>query len=133
MKKIKLYIAGPMRGHANYNFDKFYVAEAWLNLKGFDVVSPARMDIEEGVAFWSREERAVVLSPAFTIKDALRRDIAAIAECDAIVLLPGWESSKGTAEELRAAELFGLPVYEYAGDGHLKHLRGPHLPEAVLS
>ena len=34
-----------------------------------------------------------------------------LRRCDAVVLVPGWESSKGTAAEVRLAGEAGLPIF----------------------
>lgn len=33
--------------------------------------------------------------------------------CDAVILVPGWENSKGTREEKKEAERLGLPVFRH--------------------
>jgi len=111
---MKLYIAGPMTSHRerNYNFPEFYKAQGLLEMAGHVVHNPARMDLETGKAKHSPYEGRIVTSPEFTMFDALRRDYQVIADCDAIVLLPGWEQSTGANKELRTArEDFGMPAY----------------------
>lgn len=41
----------------------------------------------------------------------MRTDIAALLDCDAIYLLPGWRRSKGAAVELAVATACGMEVY----------------------
>lgn len=112
---MKLYLAGPMTGRPDHNFRAFFLAEAMLTMKGHTVVNPALLDLEEGVAQWSSHEQRIVVLPGFTRKDAMRRDVLAMAsDCGAIVLLPGYESSDGAQDELRiAAKVFGYPVFLY--------------------
>ncbi len=117
---MKIYLAGPMRGHDNYNFEAFFVAEALLEMRGHKVINPARLDIEDGKAAWSPTEGRINAAPDFTIQDALRRDILAMAEsCEAIVLLPGWEKSKGAKAELEFARVIGLKEFEYDDAGEI--------------
>lgn len=123
MTKLKCYVAGPMRNIDDYNFPAFYTAEGLLAMKGHNVINPARMDIEEGKANWSPADGRIVLSPEFTMHNALRRDFQAMCDDrDAIVLLPGWEKSEGANEELKLARLIGLAEYEYIGNGEVKPL-----------
>jgi hypothetical protein len=113
--KRRYYIAGPMTKYAsaNYNFPAFFVAEGLLNMLGHEVVNPARMDLEAGLVQWSEFEQRLVQVPGFTMHDAMRRDITAIADCDGVVLIDDWESSKGAAQELHVArDIFGLPIYK---------------------
>jgi hypothetical protein len=110
---MKVYIAGPMTGVPAYNFPAFdRAAGQWLHA-GWDVVSPADLTRE----YW-REHFGEEFDPDSTdprisaggdiYRAFLRKDIAAIAECDAIALLPGWERSGGVAKELTVARLLGL-------------------------
>jgi hypothetical protein len=41
----------------------------------------------------------------------LRGDLAALLDCDAILMLPGWESSHGARLELTVASAVGLRVW----------------------
>jgi hypothetical protein len=118
---IRIYIAGAMRGIPNQNFAAFFTAEALLTMKGHRVVNPARLDLETGVAFWSPSENRISMSPDFTFEDAMRRDAAAMAgQCEAIVLLPGWEKSQGANTELGFARTFGFRVYLYKEGGEIE-------------
>jgi len=103
---LRIYIAGPMRDLPRWNFPAFDAAAAYLRGRGFDVVNPAEMDREE---YGDAIEFALELSPGF-IADALARDIAALATCDAIFLLAGWGDSKGANAELAYARAAGLRV-----------------------
>lgn len=109
MKKV--YLSGPMRGYKDFNFPLFYTTEALLELWGWAVSNPARLDIEDGKAAYNVAEKRIVPDTSFTIADALRRDFTVILSCDAVALLPGWEKSEGACRELGLAIDIGLPVY----------------------
>lgn len=97
MKNI--YIAGPMRGHPRYNFDAFLAAEERLKAKGWNVLSPARMDLNLGF-----NPDTDTPSEAF-MADARWRDVKAILrEADAIYMLKDWEKSTGARAEKAIAE-----------------------------
>jgi|SRR5579872_6504845 len=104
---MKIYIAGPMRGYELFNFPAFDAARDRAHAKGYDVVSPADMDREMGFDGTQRIEDF-----KFNLKAAIIRDIIAVAGCDAIALLPGWENSSGAAVELAAAQFLGLQVLD---------------------
>lgn len=42
----------------------------------------------------------------------LKGDIAILSRCDAVVLVPGWESSSGAMDERAFAERHNIPVFE---------------------
>jgi hypothetical protein len=44
-------------------------------------------------------------------EDYMRYDIKLICECDAIVMLPGWEGSKGANIEYQVAKAIGCEVF----------------------
>lgn len=104
---MKIYVAGPMRGLPGLNFGSFDEAADTLRADGHEVVSPAEIDRELGL------DPNQPLPASFTIEDAMRRDLRAVTECDAIALLPGWESSEGVRHELAAARACGLGIFEY--------------------
>lgn len=101
---MKIYVAGPMRGIASYNFPAFDAAAKWLRRQGHQVISPAEMDRNVGF-----DETAHIPDEEF-LRRAITRDMAAIAECDAIFLLRGWSKSKGANLELQMAKFLGLKV-----------------------
>lgn len=100
-----IYIAGPMRGKPNRNHAAFHAAAALLRSHGYSVISPAEMDdvygdMPDGEAgVWEPEDR-----------HAIRRDIKAVLESDAVYVLPGWERSVGAKLEVRIALAAGIPL-----------------------
>jgi hypothetical protein len=88
-----------MSGIPEYNYPAFNAKAAELRAKGEEVINPAELDAEIGQdECWSTY---------------LRRDLAILVQhCDKIVLLPGWEKSKGaTLERLVGAKLGMAIVY----------------------
>ena len=51
MKKMTCYIAGPMTGYPRFNFDAFDAARDDLRSDGYDVISPADLDIRLSFKF----------------------------------------------------------------------------------
>lgn len=113
-QRMRIYIAGPMRGLPLFNFPAFDAAAKKLRAMGHEVVSPAELD------------RAVGFDPATSVPDdafmrrALARDLVAVTECDAIALLHGWQNSQGTRLELSLARMLGLKVLD-ANTGEPPH------------
>lgn len=120
---MKVYLAGPMTGRPQFNIPAFDEAAENLRSRGFEVVSPAELDVPE-----SREAALLSLDgdPAAyreltgeTWGDLLARDVKLIADdgIEAVVVLSGWESSRGAKlETFIANALCGLPVYRYGLD-----------------
>jgi Domain of unknown function (DUF4406) len=85
----KLYIAGPMSGHDEYNYPAFNAAQAKLERAGYEVINPARQGF------------------GLTYPDYLALALADVFACEAIALLPGWERSPGVKAELALADALG--------------------------
>lgn len=119
--KKTVYIAGPMRGYVNYNFEAFDAAKRWLVDQGFDVVSPADIDRESGFvenAFKTShnwEEWAGALGQ----KETILRDVREILECDCICLLQGWETSTGARAEKAVAEWSQKEIMYYTNNNYI--------------
>lgn len=112
-----VYLAGPMTSIPAFNFPAFDEAEMrWAEL-GWSVISPAQLTRE----FW-RQRFGAEFDPFNTdpaiaaggdiYKEFLREDLKAIAQCDAIALLPGWQKSKGANFELSIARALGLQIFD---------------------
>jgi len=108
----RIYIAGPMRGYENYNFEIFDVAKAGLEADGWTVVSPADLDREKGFdpASLPEDHDWSAIPPGFDFEDCRKRDIAAIEACTHMFMLPGWANSVGARAERAYAEWKGIPV-----------------------
>jgi len=86
--------AGPMSGLPEFNFPAFNAEAAALRAQGFAVLNPAEHGIVDG-ADWA---------------DYLRHDIAGLASCERIHLLPGWSKSKGARLEHSIAVALGMVI-----------------------
>jgi hypothetical protein len=89
-----VYVSGPMTGIADYNYPAFNAAAAALRAQGYKVFNPADHGVVEG-AEWA---------------DYLRADLAQLAQCETIHLLPGWWHSKGAQLELYVAQQLGMKI-----------------------
>lgn len=94
-----VYIAGPMTGLPDYNFPAFKTAEKALRALGYDDVrSPHKS--AGGTTDKPYE---------YYLRLALRM----LLECDAIVLLPGWENSRGATLEWNIAQALNMSISSY--------------------
>jgi len=100
--KTKLYLAGPMRGIKDFNFPAFHAATKQLRAKGYDVWSPAERDIADGFDPTKDSARPM--------KFYMSHDLAAVCECDGVIVLDGWEKSQGACLEVHVARAVGIPV-----------------------
>jgi hypothetical protein len=90
--KSRVYLSGKITGDPDYK-TKFGAAEFYLKQAGYDVSSPASLNIPEGE--WQY---------------AMRRALILMLASDGVALLPDWKESKGACIEARLAADVGIPV-----------------------
>jgi len=83
---MKLYIAGPMTGHEDWNYPAFNDVQRRLEAAGYTVLNPARQP------------------DGLTYDEYLKRALADVFECDGIALLNGWWDSPGAKAEVALAD-----------------------------
>lgn len=121
----RVYLAGPMRGIPHFNFPAFHAAAKELRARGYKVFSPAERDERLlGSDFAMSNANGDEIEAAkhgFNRRTALAVNLDWICQhADGVVLLPGWENSKGSLAERAAAEALGLEVLlfdEIASEG----------------
>jgi hypothetical protein len=104
----KYYLAGPMSGIPQYNFPLFHEVARLLRGQGFTIVSPAEQDSPavQKAAMASKDGKLVgkdnrVEGTKETWGDILSKDVKLVADgVDGIILLPGWQSSRGACLEV---------------------------------
>lgn len=107
----KLYVAGPMTGYDDFNFPLFDMASKEARSRGYQVVSPADIDRQHGLTGKSPADH-IDLCPIII------RDVEALVDCDGMLLLPGWENSRGAVAEVSVAlwrkdfEFFTYPDFQ---------------------
>jgi hypothetical protein len=98
----KVYIAGPMTGYPEFNYPAFHDAATRLRDAGFEVVSPAELNpIDPSLIV--DDKYYTELYPSY-----IKRDVIALIECDHIVMLQGWQASKGATLEHHIASVLGI-------------------------
>lgn len=96
----RVYIAGPMRGYKYYNFDAFDRMEQQIRCAGHIPISPAQLDRQNDFNPYNLPEDHDWNSlSGLDLKEIIKRDVDAVQSCDAYVMLPGWEKSKGATAE----------------------------------
>lgn len=115
----KVYLAGPMRGIAHFNYPAFNRAAANLRELGYAVFNPAEADTERTGEDASQTDTGKQGELGdFDLRTALAEDMQWICvEADAIAMLPGWEHSKGATAEWWTARALGLEVITLGQDG----------------
>ncbi len=87
-----VYISGKMSGLPDLGRSTFNYAEQMLRAGGFIVLNPAYLP--EGMAY-----------PQY-----MAIAIAMLQQANMVVMLPGWETSRGALAEKAYAESIGLPI-----------------------
>ena len=120
----KIYIAGPMRGKPDWNYEAFNNAEKRLVDNGWKTINPATLD--------SNHQDTINLNCASESFDPdndvhhqdvnrriMKRDVDVICdECEAIYMLKGWQNSQGACAEFYLACSIGLDIYYESSDGN---------------
>lgn len=109
---MKLYISGPMRRKPGFNFKAFDEADALLKEIGHETFNPAARDRLHGfdLSTFKGDEDLSVLG--FDLRGALTEDLTWICQqAEAVVLLKGWEWSRGAKAEVATAEALGIPCW----------------------
>ena len=116
---MRLYLAGPMRGIADFNFPAFFKAAAMLRREGYEVFNPAEKDIKkygETILKSPTGTVATIEKKGFSLREALAADTRFIClKAEAIALLPGWKGSKGAVAERALAKALGLKIIYLRG------------------
>ena len=90
-----VYIAGRMSGLPDLNYPMFHAAASHLRQLGYKVESPAECELPPETTTWQQ---------------FMRSGVTQLMRCDAIVMLPGWEQSRGATAEHTIAQLLDIPV-----------------------
>lgn len=95
---MKIYIAGPMTGLPELNYPAFVSLAAQLRADGHAVINPAENPVP----------------PCGSWLGYMRMSVAQVATVDCVVMLPGWEASRGATLEHHIATQLKLYVVHHA-------------------
>jgi hypothetical protein len=101
-----LYVSGKYSGNVCENIHNARIVSIKLWEAGFAVITP------------HLNSAHMELDCKSTYDDFIAGDIEILRRCDAIIMLPDWQSSAGAVIERKKAIEFMIPVYDY-----------PNLPE----
>lgn len=90
----RVYLSGPMTGYKDHNFPAFNIEAQRLRNLGYKVTNPVEVNPDMGSSW----------------QECLRNDVSALAGCDSLVLMPGWQESEGAMLELQVAFRLGLQI-----------------------
>ncbi|PPC91871.1 MAG: hypothetical protein CTY34_02015 [Methylobacter sp.] len=91
---IRVYLAGPMSGLPDYNYPAFNAAAEALRARNWHVENPAENP----------------QPPCGSWNGWMRMAIRQMLTCERVVLLPGWELSRGAKLEKQIANEVGMTV-----------------------
>ena len=101
MKKT-IYIAGKVTGLPQDEvIAKFALVQKEIEALGFEVINPTQV-VGDWQTPWDK---------------AMRMCIAKLTQCDAIVLIPDWISSKGAKIEYEIAKQLEIPDFRFSNFG----------------
>ena len=111
-RSSRLYLSGPMTGLPQQNYPAFHAAAASLRRAGYRVVNPAELHPHSRLRRWQATMTAWLTrtpAPALpTWEEYMRAALVGLLSCEAIVLLPGWEHSRGARCEVSLAAELGM-------------------------
>ena len=105
MAERRIYVSGPMTDVPAHNFPAFHAAADRLRKAGWSVVNPAEN-------FGGRTD--------LPREAYMRMDVALMATCTAIAMLPGWEDSRGARVEYLLARELGMELLDARTLVHLE-------------
>ena len=116
---MKVYTAGKMRCLPSFGAEEFRKAARVLRERDFEVISPLEMDEDAGICVDGLTGFEDLEDQGFDIRSTLMMDLKTVLfDVDAVVLLPGWQGSRGAIAEYATARAASVPTWEltYAGE-----------------
>jgi nucleoside 2-deoxyribosyltransferase len=100
---MRLYLAGPMRGIKGNNREAFNEARNTLRDMKHEVFCPSEMT-----------DTLVFQKGNTSLRNVMMLDLDWICRyAEGMVMLPGWNISKGALAEIHLAWAIGIPAYNY--------------------
>lgn len=93
---MRWYLSGPMSGLPDFNRPAFREAARRLRDAGAEVLNPVEL-----------------CPPGLSWDEAMAIDLAALETAGGVIVLPGWEQSRGARREVAFAELRGMLIVSW--------------------
>jgi hypothetical protein len=108
----RLYLAGPMSGIPQFNYPEFHRVAAILREDGYEVMSPPEEDEPEVQEAAMASPDGYLLGLPLTWGHFLAKAVRALGDggFDAVVVLPGWEKSRGARLETFVGRMAGSHI-----------------------
>lgn len=112
LKDAVWYLAGPMSGIDKFNIPMFLSEKERLEKLGYTIQLPADLHDPE-IVEQLLNETGDIENINFTWAQALGEDVKIIGDkCDGVMVLPGWETSKGARLETFLAYVQQMPIID---------------------
>lgn len=104
-----VYISGPMTGYKELNFPAFHAAADSLRAIGFEVISPAEVELPQYPKGYQPVDEANRKAMWISF---MKADIVELMKADIVAVLPGWEKSEGARIEIDLAMNLGMDIVD---------------------
>lgn len=95
----KAYISLPISGKHSYEISRnLGLGCKYLQAEGYQIVTPYDASPNANASY----------------AEHMGKDIQALLECDVVLMMPGWEDSRGCQCEKATAEIYGKEIVYYA-------------------
>lgn len=112
--KKKMYLSGPMRGYAEFNFPAFERVTNIIRAERSDIELITPHELENACDFDPDKFDPYTDSNVKDhLKKVLKRDAEFVLESDCVLTMHGWEDSKGASAEVMLAQAAGIPCFEW--------------------
>lgn len=106
-----VYLSGPMRGKPDLNRETFKKVQGEMEKAGFKVVNPHDLDGRGAPKAGGTDEEFARKAIKRDLRYLLGNHPANIPSAEGIVLLEGWEKSRGATAEVGVARAIGIPLF----------------------
>lgn len=109
---MKIYLSGPISGLTPSEYhENFEKAEEYIKANGHEPLSPLNVKACKEESCQKKPEYKESGEYLHSWECYLKYDLLAMLECEGIIMLPGWESSKGATLEHETAQKAGMMVF----------------------